>query len=212
MIAALVAAALLTPTPSPTPLRAPEPVVERTVVLRERAIRTSLFTNRVAVVAVREHGVQVFVARLTLDEPAYTAYLGAVERDAAAAEPDRAADAARTRESSATIELWIGGEGSRRIDYAPIDTLDLATARLVATLDDLERLVLEASPSAEALRGWEPRRGDLVELHTGRLAEVTDVREDGALVLEHLETALIEVVAAGSRDQVILRVLQERRR
>ncbi len=205
----LLVAALMAPTPTVTPVTTPSPIVERTVVLRERAIRISLFSNRVAVVAVREAGVQVQVSRLTLDEAAFIAYLAAIERDAVEAEPDQVRSAVRTRESTAVIDLWIGPGAPRRIEYAPIDTLELAAARLVATLDDLERVVLEASPSAEALREWRPRRGDVVELLNGHVARVSDVREDGTIVIEYLETPMIEVVAAGIRDRVILRVLPE---
>jgi hypothetical protein len=202
-----------TPEPAPTPETAPIPVVERTVTLRDRAVRVSLFSDRVAVVSIRDRGIQVWVGRLTLDEPVYMAYLIAVQRDAAALAEERGQlqDEAQSVGATAVIDLHVGDAGRRRIAYSPVAVLDLAMGRLVRTLDDIQSTVLEADPAQEALRNWEPKLGEVVELLNGRLAEITDVREDGSLVIEHLETPMIEVVPAASRTDVILRVVRERR-
>jgi len=216
VIAALLAMALqaggAAAEPTPVPQAAPMPVVERTVTLRDRSVRLSLFSDRVAVVSVRESGSQVWVGRLTLEEPVYIAYLLSIQNDAAELSKGlgRPEDEARSVGADATIDLYVGGE-RRRVVYSPVAVLDLAVGRLVRTLDDIQNTVLQADPAEEALRHWEPQVGEVVELLTGRLAEVTDVREDGTLVLEHLETAMIEVVPAGSRTDVILRVVRARR-
>lgn len=217
MTAVLLALALqlATPTPeaTPIPVAAPLPVVERTVTLRDRAVRVSLFSDRVAVVSIRESGIQVWVGRLTLDQPVYMAYLISIQRDTTELSDLRGQieDEAQSVGAAAVIDLYVGDAGPRRIAYSPVAVLDLSLGRLVRTLDDIQSTVLEADAGEEALRGWEPQLGEIVELLTGRLAEITDVREDGTIVLEHLETAMIEVVPAGSRSDVILRVVRERR-
>ncbi len=204
-----------TPTPeaTATPEMAPVPVVERTVELRDRAVRVSLFSDGVAVVSIREGGVQVWVGRLTLDEPVYMAYLVAIQGDAVELADPRGQlqDEAQSVGGTAVIDLYVGDAGRRRIAYSPVAVLDLAMGRLVRTLDDIQTAVLEADPGREALRSWEPQLGEVVELRNGRLAEVTDVREDGTLVLEYLENPMIEAVSAASRTDIILRVVRERR-
>jgi hypothetical protein len=215
--AALLALALqlASPTPeaTPIPVAAPLPVVERTVTLRDRAVRVSLFSDRVAVVSIRESGIQVWVGRLTLDQPVYMAYLISIQRDTTELTDLRGQieDETQAVGAAAVIDLYVGDAGPRHIAYSPVAVLDLPLGRLVRTLDDIQSTVLGADAGEEALRGWEPQLGEIVELLTGRLAEITDVREDGTIVLEHLETAMIEVVPAGSRSDVILRVVRERR-
>jgi hypothetical protein len=74
-------------------------------------------------------------------------------------------------------------------------------------VDDLELQVLEANPSADEIRSWEPHKGDRVELMNGAFATVVEVWPDGLLMLEHDLTYVREAVTPDVRDQVILRVM-----
>jgi hypothetical protein len=93
------------------------------------------------------------------------------------------------------------------IRFSPMSVVKMPLARIQGALDDLEFHVLEASPSAEALRTWVPRKGDRVELMNGTSATVVEVWDDGMLILEHDSTYVRESIAAGMRDQIILRVV-----
>ena len=65
----------------------------------------------------------------------------------------------------------------------------------------------EASPSQEALRLWQPEIGDLVELYVGGTATVTEVREDGLLIMEKTETGIILAVPPQEWSLFIMKVL-----
>ena len=110
-------------------------------------------------------------------------------------------------DSEVTITLRLPGNPPRRIHFSPLQVLALDTNRLMAALDDLERRVAQTSPSHEALRTWKPKDGDRVELFTGTLATVDEVRDDGVIILIHDDTGIIEVVPAAQASQVILQVL-----
>jgi len=194
------------PTPS-SPV--PGPLVERTLSVRSRQVRISLFENRVVVVSVSRDDERILFRQMTLDEDEFVAYLAAVQRDAIElAKGDRLSSTEATT-GIGIITLYVGPKVPNEIRYSSIAVLDLVTARLVATLDDLEQRVLWGEPSAAELKGWEPKRGDRVELRNGVRAEVIEVRQDGALVLEHDATWINEVVAAGQWQTIIRQVLED---
>ncbi len=85
---------------------------------------------------------------------------------------------------------------------------DLSTNRLNGILDDIQAKVQDMPPAAEALRRWQPREGDRVELFSGRTAVVDEVRDNGAIVLQHDDVSILELVPAEARANVIYRILQ----
>jgi hypothetical protein len=89
-----------------------------------------------------------------------------------------------------------------------MSSVKLPLSRILAALDDLQLQVFESSPSAEAMRTWEPRKGDRVELFSGAMATVIEVWDDGLVILEHEATYVRETVPFAAREKVILRVVE----
>jgi hypothetical protein len=166
----LLSQALVTSSPpTPTPLRAPGVVVERVVDFGPLTRRLTLFTNRVAVVSIREGERQVVLRRLTLGENEYAAYIVAVARCLEQIPESSASPADAESFGHGVITTTVGSGPPRRVEYSNLAALDLATGRLVAVLDDIGERVVTSAPGEEELRGWEPAVGDLVEVVTGEL-------------------------------------------
>ncbi len=189
--------------------QAPVPVVERTVTQGEVATRVSLFSNRVLVVTVRRGDEQDFMRRITLPDSEYMVYLGSFQTAAEELDQKPVSSEVNTSQAEVVITLHIGPDAPRLIRFSPMSILKLPLGRIQGALDDLQLRVLEASPSAEAMRTWEPAKGDRVELMNGITATVVEVWEEGLLILEHDLTYVRESVAPDVRDQVILRVLED---
>lgn len=188
--------------------QAPSPIVERTLTVGTRTVRTSLFENRAAVVSVTRDGERVLFRQMTLSEGEFIGYLAAVQRDAEEIAKAERRPKVESMGGFGSITLYIGPMAPTAIRYSPVAVLDLATARLVAALDDLERRVVWGEPPANGLQDWQPQRGDRVELRAGGTARVTEVREDGSFVLEHEDVAINEIVSPEGRVTVVLRVLE----
>jgi len=189
--------------------QAPVPVVERTVTQGEVATRVSLFSNRVLVVTVRRGDEQDFMRRITLPDNEYMVYLGSFQTAAEELDQQPISSEVNTSQAEVVITLHIGPDAPRLIRFSPMSIVKLPLGRIQGALDDLQLRVLEASPSAEAMRTWEPAKGDRVELMNGITATVVEVWEEGLLILEHDLTYVRESVAPDVRDQVILRVLED---
>lgn len=186
----------------------PNVVAERHWFQGDQAVRITLFDNKMAVTTVREKGLQVFLRQLTLGDGEYEIYLKAMSEVAAkAGSLDRVV--VETINSDARVALNLPGISPSTFSYSPLQVLDLPTARLVAVLDDLQKRVTEASPSQEALRLWAPATDDLVELYVGGTARVTEVRENGVLVMEQANTGIIMVVPREEWHLIILKVLTQ---
>lgn len=186
----------------------PVPIVERTVTRGELATRVSLFSNKVVVVTTRYGEEQVFARRITLPDDQYMVYLATFESDARELDERPITSQVSTSHAEVVLTLHAGLDTPRLITFSPMSVVKLPLARIMAALDDLELLVIEASPSAEEMRTWEPQEGDRVELLNGLYATVVEVWEDGLLFLEHDKTYVREVVKPDMRDQVILRVVE----
>ena len=189
--------------------QAPVPIVERTVIQGEVATRVSLFSNRVLVVTVRRGDKQDFMRRITLPENQYMVYLGSFITAAEELDKQPVSSQVDTSQAEVVLSLYVGPDAPRLIRFSPMSIVKLPLARIQGALDDLQLQVLEASPSAEAMRIWEPAKGDRVELMNGITATVVEVWEEGLLILEHDLTYVRESVAPDVRDQVILRVLED---
>ncbi|MEN8164986.1 MAG: hypothetical protein ABFS37_12715 [Acidobacteriota bacterium] len=184
----------------------PNVIVERHWFHRDQAVRVTLFDNKMAVTTVREKGDQVFLRQLTLGDVEYEIYLKAMSEVAAeAGTEDR--DPLGAIDSGARVALNLPGFPTSSFSYSPVQVLDLKTARLVAILDDLQKRVTEASSSQEALRLWQPAVDDVVELFVGGTATVTEVRENGLLIMEKSDTGIILVVPREEWHLNIMKVL-----
>ena len=193
------------------PLRAqtPVPVVERVFTEGEVATRLTLFSNRVVVVTISENGVQGFFRRHTLPNEQYMIYLSILQTAAEELGEKPVTSAVSTSRSELVLTLHLGPEAPREIRFSPMATVSLPLARITGAVNDLEGLVREASPSAENLRTWEPRRGDRVELMNGTFARVDEVLDQGLIILEYENTHIRQYIAADGRDEVILRVVDQ---
>jgi len=188
--------------------QAPVPVVERTVTQGEVATRVSLFSNRVVVVTVRRDGVQDFVRSMTLPDDQYMVYLATFQANAEELDERPISSRVDTSQAEVVLSLHVGPDAPRVIRFSPMSVVKLPLARIIGALDDIQFQAFEASSSAEAMRVWEPRKGDRVELFNGTTATVVEVWDDGLLILEHDQTYVRESISPGVRDQVILRVVE----
>ena len=189
--------------------QAPVPVIERTVTQGEVATRLSLFSNRAVVVTMKRGNVQDFFRRITIPEDEYMVYLGTFQTAAEELDEQPVTSRVATSDAEVRISLHVGPETPRLIRFSPMSIVKLPLGRIQAALVDLQTQVLEASPSTEAMRMWNPKKGDRVELMNGTFATVIEVWEEGLIMLEHDQTYIREAVPPATRDQVILRVLDD---
>lgn len=204
----LLSQSLVAASPAPTPARAPGVVVERVVDFGPLTRRLTLFTNRVAVVSIREGERRVILRQLTLGENEYAAYVVAIARCLEQIPEGGSSPAVAEDLGHGVITTTVGRGARRRIEYSNLAALDLATGRLVAVLDDIGRRVVTSAPGEEALRGWEPEVGEWVELATGERARVMEVRDGGVIVLDLERSPLLEEITPEHRAQRIRRVVE----
>ncbi len=184
----------------------PNVIIERHWFHGDRAVRVTLFDNKMAVTTVREKGNQVFLRQVTLDDGEYEIYINAFSEVASQVGAE-GRDPLEAIDSGAAVALNLPGFAPSSFSYSPIQMLDLPTARLIAVLDDLQKRVTEVSPSEEALRLWEPAVDDQVELFVGGTATVTEIRENGLLIMETSGTGIILVVPPEEWSLIIQKVL-----
>jgi hypothetical protein len=207
MIARIVVFTLLLALAATASGQAPVPVAERTLTEGDVATRVSLFSNRVVVVTTRRGDEQDFLRYITLPDDEYMVYLTTIESSAAQLDKRPVSSQVSTSHAEVVLTLHVGPHAPREIRFSPMSGVKLPLAKIMGALDDLELQVFEASPSAEAMRTWEPKKGDRVELLDGSFATVVDVWEDGLLILENEKTFVRESILPDVRDQVILRVV-----
>ncbi len=188
--------------------QAPDPIAERFVTFRDRTTRTTLFNNRSVAVSIREGGTQGFLGRITLDEADFAVYLSLIAEGAENLGEEPISSGISTDEASVTLVLHVGPDAPRLLRFSPMAAVSTPLARILGALDDLQEQVLTASPSAEEVSRWVPKKGDRVQLLSSAFAVVVEVWDEGTIVLEHEETFIREVVPADMRDQVILHVVE----
>jgi len=187
--------------------QAPVPVAERVITQKDTATRITLFSNRSVVVTIRENDEQEFLRRITLPEDQYLIYLAAFQSNAEELDEKPIKSNIGTATAAVALVLHVGPDAPRMLRFSPMATVSLPLSRIMNALDDLQNQVFEASPSFEEIRAWTPKRGDRVQLMNGSFARVVEIWPDGMLVLEHEGTFIREMVAPGSRDQVVRHVL-----
>jgi len=187
---------------------APTPVLERDLTIRDREVRTSLFSNGVLVVSARRAGERVVFQQLTLPADQFAGYLLAIQRDASElAEADELPTASGSG-GRGVVTVHIAPGGPIQFTYSSMSVYGLAATRLIAILDDLEQQALTALTTGAGVAGWQPRVGDVVRLRGGPLAEVVEVRDDGAVLLEHRDTYINELVPPGEIRNVVVEIVE----
>jgi hypothetical protein len=194
--------------PQPPP-EAPVPIVERHVTIRDRQIRTSLFSNGVVVVSGSRDGERIFFRQVQLEPAELLGYVTALERDAIELAE---LDTLPTYDSSrgyGVVTLHLGPKSPLQFSYSSMTVYDLTTTRLLNTIDDLEQSVIWREPTGAGIEGWEPEIGDWVRLRAGGLAKVVDVQKDGTIIIEHASTYINEVIPEGQRKHIIFEVADD---
>lgn len=187
--------------------QAPVPVAERITTQRDQKTRVSIFSNRAVVVSIKMGEEDDFFRRITLEEDEYLIYLSALQTDAEGLGEEPVSSDVGATGYSVQVTLHVGPDAPRLIRFPSMASVSLPLSRVMGIFDDLQQQVFDASPSAEEVRTWEPRKGDRVQLFNGSFARVAEVWDDGMLVLEHESVSIREVVPPDNRDQVILHIV-----
>jgi len=202
----LLLATLLT-TVSPAMTQAPTPVVERVETHFGRTTRVSLFSNHVVVVAIRSDS-EDFVHRATLSPDEYMFYLQALERAAGEIGNEPVTSDVEARGSATRLTLHVGPRAPRVLTFSPLASLMMAAARINSIVDDLEDRALSALPGQYEIEQWDPTIGECVKLRQGGKACVTEIDDDGTIVMVEEESSVSITVARGNRAEVILEIIE----
>jgi hypothetical protein len=190
--------------------QAPVPVAERVASEQNLTTRVTLFSNGVIVVSMRRDGRQDFLRHITLPDDQYMVYLVAFQTNAEELGKEPISSDVSTSTAVVQLTLHVGPEAPRLLRFSPMAVVSLPLSRIQGALDDLERIVLEASPSSEEIRNWTPKSGDRVQLMTGGFARVVEVLPEGVVVLEHEDTFIREMVPTDALDRVILHIMDSK--
>jgi hypothetical protein len=207
----VIAALVIPPTVAVAQTEAPIPVVERFLTIRDREVRTSLFSNGIVVVSGRREGERSFFRQVQLTADEFTGYFSALERDAIELSKADNLPAYNGSGGKGVVILHVGPRTPLEFSYSSMTVYDLVTTRLLGTLDDLEQFVIWREPTGAGIKGWEPEIGDIVRLRSGGQAKVVDVQRDGTIIIEHESTYINEVVSEGQRVGVIFEVVDKER-
>lgn len=191
-----------------TEAQVPTPVVERITNHLGRTTRVTLFSNHVAVVAVRSQ-TDDFVHKATLGFSEYMVYLQEMERAAHEIGNEPVTSDVESRDSSTVLILHVGPDAPRIIEYSPLASLDLSAAKINSMIDDIQNRALAALPGEFEINQWQPSVGDRVELRRGGEAIVTAVDDDtGTIILLEPASSVSSTVAVENRAEVISRVIE----
>ncbi len=190
--------------------QAPVPVAERVVTERNLATRVTLFSNGAVVVSMRRDGKRDFLRRITLSDDQYMVYLVVIQENAEEFGKEPISSDVSTSTAAVQLTLHVGPDAPRLLRFSPMAVVSLPLSRIQGALDDLQRIVLEASPSSEEIRNWTPKSGDRVQLMTGAFARVVEVWPEGVVVLEHEGTYIREMVPPGALALVILHIVDSK--
>jgi len=190
---------------------APTPVVERFLEIRDREVRTTLFSNGMVVVSGHRDGERIFFRQVQLEPVEYTGYLTALLQEAEALAEADEYPTAEGSGGTGVVTLHVGPNAPIEFSYSSMAVNHLATTSLLSTLDDLEHVVMTHEPTGAGIEGWEPAIGDEVRLRNGGTATVVDVQRDGTIIIEHDDTYINEVLPKDQRKNVIFEVMDDER-
>ncbi len=189
---------------------APRPIVERTVRNSDRYVRLSVFDNGLAVVMIRENDRVTLHRRMEMAPAELDVYRDVIEREAIAV-AKRGTGSGKSSEGGWTSVTVYRRDGAvQTFGYSPLFGVSVHVGRLTMVLDEIERRVVERRPEEEAVRAWAPEVGDRVEMMNGPVAVVVEVREDGTVVLEHLDSPIVEVFMVQDAPMRVRRVVEEK--
>jgi len=201
LITVLLLVALLSAT-----AQAPIPVVERITDHRGRITRVTLFSNHVIIVSIRSD-TEDFIHMVTLDFDEHMVYLQALEECANEIGHEPITSDIESRDSFTRLVLHVGPDAPRILEYSPLASLNLSTARIASMVDDIENRAMATLPGEFEIKRWVPALGDRVELRQGGEAYVTAIGEDGTIVLSQIDGPVSYTVTRDNRVEIVLRVI-----
>jgi hypothetical protein len=187
--------------------QAPVPVVERINDHRGRITRVTLFSNHVVIVSIRSD-TEDFIHQATLNFDEHMVYLQALEKCAHEIGHEPITSDVESRDSSTRLILHIGPDAPRILVYSPLASLNLPAARIASIMDDIENRAMASLPGEFEIKQWEPALGERVELRQGGEAYVTEIGDDGTIVLSQIDGPVSYTVAKDNRVDVVLRVVE----
>lgn len=201
LITVLLLVALLSAT-----AQAPIPVVERITDHRGRITRVTLFSNHVIIVSIRSD-TEDFIHMATLEFDEHMVYLQALEECANEIGHEPITSDIESRDSFTRLVLHVGPDAPRILEYSPLASLNLPTARIASMVDDIENRAMATLPGEFEIKRWDPALGDRVELRQGGEAYVTAIGEDGTIVLSQINGPVSYTVTRDNRVDIVLRVI-----
>lgn len=189
--------------------QAPLPIAERITTRLDRTTHVVLFSNHVAVVTITS-GSESFSHRATLDPSEYMVYLQAIETGSRTIGDDPVTSTVSTGDDRTVLMIHVGSRTPKVLQYSPVASLNMSTATIASIMDDIQNRVLAALPNEDKVRRWQPQVGDCVELRRGGEACVTEVGDDGTIVLVDAETSVATAIPPDDRVRIIATVLEDR--
>ncbi len=189
---------------------APVALVERVVHEESGGVtRVTLFSNRIAVVSVRPKGERGRVVRRLLDEGTVDVYRSLLEEVMPGLQEEVASDQIPVGEGG-ILSLRLPNGGSLTLHFDPSRIPSLKLGKVLSALDDLQSQLLEGPQESVDVARWKPAVGDRVELWGGGTAVVTNIPQDGVVVLEHEDSPVIESLAVRDLPVRVRRLLSRR--
>jgi hypothetical protein len=164
----------------------PTYVVERVVTVGGEVRRTSVFRNGVAVVSRERAGEKKRVLRQPLNEIELQVLTQIVEESY----PDlkRFGSVGQSPvEGMVDLRLAPPGKDPLAVRFPLAGVQTLGATRIGQALDGLEARMTGPGGIREDLRGWQPSRGEWLELEDGRVGQVIEVAPNGPDLLVRVE-------------------------
>jgi hypothetical protein len=109
-----------------------------------------------------------------------------------------------------TLSLKLADGASLTVHFDPRRIPSLKLGRVLSALDDLQSQLLEGPEENVEVARWKPAVGDRVELWGGDTAVVSDIPQNGVVVLQHEGSPVIESIAVRDLPVRVRRLLDRR--
>lgn len=204
----LAIASLVVATATRLAAQAPLPIAERITTRLDRTTHVVLFSNHVAVVTITSES-ESFFHRATLDPSEYMVYLQAIEAESRKIGDDPVTSTVSTGDDHTVLMMHVGSRTPKVLRYSPLASLNMSTATIASIMDDIQNRVLATLPNEDEVRRWQPQVGDCVELRRGGEACVTEVGDDGTIVLVDAETSVATAISPDDRVRIVAAVPED---
>lgn len=171
--------------------------------------RVTLFSNRIAVVSVRPKGERGRVVRRLLDKETVKVYRLLLAEVTPGLQDELASGQVPVGQGG-TLSLILANGASLTVHFDPTRIPSLKLGRVLSALDDLQSQLLEGPEENVDVARWKPTVGDRVELWGGDTAVVSDIPQDGVVVLQHESSPVIESIAVHDLPVRVRRLLGRR--